>query len=125
MCIRDRAGATTGVVEFDDILGADRVQPGDVVLALASSGLHSNGYSLVRHVIGSAGWRLERDVPELGMTLGEALLTPTRVYAKDLLAIIAATQVHSISHITGGGLANNLVRVLPEGIAVELSLIHI
>ncbi len=116
----DVAGATTGVVEFDDILGADRVQPGDVVLALASSGLHSNGYSLVRHVIGSAGWRLDRDVPELGMTLGEALLTPTRVYAKDLLAIIAATQVHSISHITGGGLANNLVRVLPEGIAVEI-----
>ncbi len=88
----DVAGATTGVVEFDEILGADRVQPGDVVLALASSGLHSNGYSLVRHVIGSAGWRLERDVPELGTTLGEALLTPTRVYAKDLLAIIAATR---------------------------------
>ncbi|MGV8908308.1 MAG: phosphoribosylformylglycinamidine cyclo-ligase [Propionicimonas sp.] len=114
----DIAGATTGVVEFDEILGADRVRPGDVVLALASSGLHSNGYSLVRHVF--SGWSLERDVPELGGTLGDTLLTPTRVYARDLLAIIKAAEVHSISHITGGGLANNLVRVLPEGIAVDL-----
>jgi len=116
----DVAGATTGVVEYDSILGASRVQPGDVVLALGSSGLHSNGYSLVRHVFASAGWGLERDVPELGRTLGEELLTPTRVYARDLLHIIRYTEVHSISHITGGGLANNLVRVLPEGIGVDL-----
>ncbi|MCC6498301.1 MAG: phosphoribosylformylglycinamidine cyclo-ligase [Propionibacteriaceae bacterium] len=114
----DIAGATTGVVEYDEILGADRVRPGDVVLALASSGLHSNGYSLVRHVF--ADWSLEREVAELGCTLGEALLTPTRVYALDLLAIIRATEVHSISHITGGGLANNLVRVIPAGIGVDL-----
>jgi len=116
----DVAGATTGVVEYDSILGASRVQPGDVVLALASSGLHSNGYSLVRHVFASASWGLERVVPELGRTLGEELLTPTRVYARDLLDIIRATEVHSISHITGGGLANNLVRVLPDGIGVDL-----
>lgn len=116
----DVAGATTGVVEYDEILGPDRVRPGDVVLALASSGLHSNGFSLVRHVVAQAGWTLERDVPELGTTLGEALLTPTRVYAKDLLAIIRAAEVHAISHITGGGLANNLVRVLPDGIGVDL-----
>jgi phosphoribosylformylglycinamidine cyclo-ligase len=114
----DIAGATTGVVEFDEILGADRVRAGDVVLALASSGLHSNGYSLVRHVF--SGWSLEKDVPELGGTLGETLLTPTRVYAKDLLAIIRGCEVHSISHITGGGLANNLVRVLPDGIGVDI-----
>ncbi|HEX5336411.1 MAG TPA: phosphoribosylformylglycinamidine cyclo-ligase [Propionicimonas sp.] len=114
----DIAGATTGVVEFDEILGADRVRAGDVVLALASSGLHSNGYSLVRHVF--SGWSLEKDVPELGGTLGETLLTPTRVYAKDLLAIIHGCEVHSISHITGGGLANNLVRVLPDGIGVDI-----
>jgi phosphoribosylformylglycinamidine cyclo-ligase len=116
----DVAGATTGVVEYDEILGADRVRPGDVVLALASSGLHSNGFSLVRHVLAEAGWTLDRDVPELGTTLGAALLTPTRVYAKDLLAIIAAAPVHSISHITGGGLANNLVRVLPDGVVADL-----
>ena len=90
------------------------------VLALASSGLHSNGYSLVRHVFASASWGLERVVPELGRTLGEELLTPTRVYARDLLDIIRASEVHSISHITGGGLANNLVRVLPDGIGVDL-----
>lgn len=114
----DIAGATTGVVEYDEILGADRVRAGDVVLALASSGLHSNGYSLVRQVF--SAWSLEKDVPELGGTLGETLLTPTRVYAKDLLAIIRGCEVHSISHITGGGLANNLVRVLPEGIAVDI-----
>ncbi len=114
----DIAGATTGVVEYDEILGADRVRAGDVVLALASSGLHSNGYSLVRHVF--SGWGLEKDVPELGATLGETLLTPTRVYAKDLLAIIDGCEVHSISHITGGGLANNLVRVLPDGIGVDI-----
>ena len=116
----DIAGATTGVVEYDEILGAERVRPGDVVLALASSGLHSNGYSLVRHVVAKAGWGLEYEVPELGTTLGEALLTPTRVYAKDLLAIIAATEVHAISHITGGGLANNLVRILPDGVRADL-----
>ncbi len=116
----DVAGATTGVVERDEILGAERVVPGDVVLALASSGLHSNGYSLVRRVLADAGWGLEREVPELGGTLGEALLTPTRVYARDLLGIIRATQVHSISHITGGGLANNLARVLPAGVVAEI-----
>lgn len=116
----DVAGATTGVVEYDQILGADRVRAGDVVLALASSGLHSNGYSLVRQVIAQAGWKLDREVPELGGTLGEALLTPTRVYAKDLLGMIRAAEVHSISHITGGGLANNLVRVLPDGLGADL-----
>jgi phosphoribosylformylglycinamidine cyclo-ligase len=116
----DVAGATTGVVEYDDILGPERVVAGDVVLALASSGLHSNGFSLVRRVFGTAGWGLDRDVPELGTTLGEALLTPTRVYARDLLAVIRATEVHAISHITGGGLANNLVRVIPDGVAVEI-----
>jgi phosphoribosylformylglycinamidine cyclo-ligase len=116
----DMAGATTGVVERDEILGPDRVVGGDVALALASSGLHSNGYSLVRHVFNTAGWDLTREVPEFGRTLGEELLTPTRVYARDLLAVIRAVEVHAISHITGGGLANNLVRVLPTGVQVEL-----
>lgn len=116
----DIAGATTGVVERDAILGPDRVRDGDVALALASSGLHSNGYSLVRQVFNSAGWALEREVPDFGRTLGEELLTPTRVYAKDLLAVIGACEVHAISHITGGGLANNLARVLPTGISVDV-----
>jgi len=117
----DVAGAATGVVERDRILGADRVRPGDVVLALESSGLHSNGYSLVRHVLlGTAGWALDRDVPELGRTLGEELLEPTRVYARDCLALVDAVEVHAISHITGGGLANNLARVVPPSCSVEI-----
>jgi len=110
----DIAGATTGVVERDAILGADRVEVGDVVLAMASSGLHSNGYSLVRHVLlEQAGWQLDRHVDELGRTLGEELLTPTRVYALDVLALIREVECHAFSHITGGGLANNLARVIP------------
>lgn len=112
----DIAGATTGVVERDAILGADRIRTGDVVLAMASSGLHSNGYSLVRHVLlTEAGWSLDRHVDELGRTLGEELLTPTRVYALDALALIREVECHAFSHITGGGLANNLARVIPAG----------
>ncbi len=117
----DIAGATTGVVEADALLGPDRVRVGDVAVAMASSGLHSNGYSLVRHVLFDlAGWALDRDVPELGRTLGEELLTPTRVYAQDALALIREVEVHAMSHITGGGLANNLARVLPNGVQVGI-----
>jgi phosphoribosylformylglycinamidine cyclo-ligase len=117
----DVAGAATGVVERDRILGAERVRPGDLVLALESSGLHSNGYSLVRHVLlADQGWSLDRHVPELGRTLGEELLEPTRVYARDCLALVDAVEVHAMSHITGGGLANNLARVIPAGCAVEI-----
>ncbi len=116
----DVAGATTGVVEADRLLGPGRVRPGDAVIAMEASGLHSNGYSLVRHVLlgpaerGGAGWALDKDVPELGRTLGEELLTPTRIYAKACLALAAATEVHAMSHVTGGGLAANLARVMPE-----------
>ncbi|MDT0308990.1 phosphoribosylformylglycinamidine cyclo-ligase [Streptomyces sp. DSM 44917] len=113
----DVAGAGTGVVEADELLGAERVRPGDAVLALASSGLHSNGYSLVRHVLlERAGWALERRVPEFGSTLGEELLIPTRIYALDCLALIRAAEVHAFAHVTGGGLAANLARVVPEGL---------
>ena len=117
----DVAGAATGVVERDAILGPARVRPGDVAIAMASSGLHSNGYSLARHVfITQAGWSLDREVPELGRTLGEELLTPTRVYSLDCLALIAGTEVHAMSHVTGGGLASNLARVVPDGVGVRI-----
>ena len=110
----DVAGAATGVVEADKLLGAERVRDGDVLVAMGSSGLHSNGYSLVRHVLlDRAGWALDRDVHELGRSLGDELLEPTRIYARDCLALIEAVGVHDFSHITGGGLANNLSRVLP------------
>jgi phosphoribosylformylglycinamidine cyclo-ligase len=121
----DVAGSTTGVVEASRLLGPGRVRPGDAVVAMASSGLHSNGYSLVRHVLldarAGAGWALDRDVPELGRALGEELLEPTRIYAKaclDLAHRLAdGSGVHAMSHVTGGGLAANLARVMP----VELS----
>ncbi|GAA2721835.1 phosphoribosylformylglycinamidine cyclo-ligase [Cellulomonas aerilata] len=118
----DVAGAAVGVVEAADLLGPEKVRDGDVVLAVASSGLHSNGYSLVRKVVQVAGWTLDRHVPDLGRTLGEELLEPTRVYAADLLALArdAGAGVHAYSHITGGGLAANLARVLPVGLAATV-----
>ncbi len=116
----DLAGATTGVVEADQVLGPQRVVAGDVVLALASSGLHSNGYCLVRAVLRQARLRLDQRLPELGRSLGEELLEPTRVYARDVLDLVRAVEVHAISHITGGGLAANLARVLPCGLSARL-----
>ncbi|GAA4024905.1 MULTISPECIES: phosphoribosylformylglycinamidine cyclo-ligase [Arthrobacter] len=126
----DVAGAATGVVEADALLGPDRVRAGDVVIGMASSGLHSNGYSLVRRVINHAGWALDRQVSELGRTLGEELLEPTRVYAADCLDLArafpvsgigtAAGAVHGFSHVTGGGLAANLARVLPQGLVATV-----
>ncbi|WP_426245788.1 phosphoribosylformylglycinamidine cyclo-ligase [Nocardioides sp. LHG3406-4] len=110
----DVAGAATGVVEADRLLGPARVRPGDVVLAMESSGLHSNGFSLVRHVLlEKAGWALDREVPELGRALGDELLVPTRIYAKACLELADRTATHAMSHVTGGGLAANLERVLP------------
>jgi phosphoribosylformylglycinamidine cyclo-ligase len=109
----DLAGAGTGVVEAAGLLGPERVGVGDVVLALPSSGIHSNGYSLVRHVLRETSLSLETTLPELGRTLGEELLTPTKIYARDCLALTAETEVHAYAHITGGGLAANLARSLP------------
>ena len=117
----DVAGSTTGVVEADSLLGAELVRPGDAAIAMASSGLHSNGYSLVRRVLlQDAGWTLDRDVPELGCRLGETLLTPTKLYAKPVLDLIARAEVHALSHVTGGGLAANLARVLPDDVHVTV-----
>ncbi|MHB1432346.1 MAG: phosphoribosylformylglycinamidine cyclo-ligase [Streptosporangiaceae bacterium] len=111
----DLAGAATGVVDADRLLGPERVRLGDVVLGLASSGLHSNGYSLVRQVIERAGLDLHDQPAELDQPLGAELLTPTRIYAADCLALADAVEVHAFAHITGGGLAANLARVLPAG----------
>ena len=117
----DVAGATTGVVEADKLLGPGRVRPGDVVIAMEASGLHSNGYSLVRHVLlEKAGLSLEAHVDELGRTLGEELLEPTRIYAKACLALADRTRTHAMSHVTGGGLAANLARVMPVELAATI-----
>ena len=118
----DVAGAATGVVEADGLLGPQRVQTGDVVIAMASSGLHSNGFSLVRGVLRQVGWALTRSVDELGTTIGEELLTPTRIYSKDVLDVaeVLTTDLHAVSHVTGGGLASNLARVLPPGLTATV-----
>ena len=123
----DVAGAATGVVEADRMLGAEKVRAGDVLVALGSSGLHSNGYSLVRRVIEHAGWDLEREVPEFGRTLGQELLEPTRLYTRVCLAMLetlsspaAPGPIHALSHITGGGLAANVARVLPAGLIADV-----
>ncbi len=118
----DVAGAAIGVVEADALLGPDRVRDGDVVVAMASSGLHSNGYSLVRSVMAYAGWTLDQHLSDLGRTVGEELLEPTRIYAK-LCVDLAGTVpgLHAFSHVTGGGLAANLARVIPAGLAATVA----
>jgi phosphoribosylformylglycinamidine cyclo-ligase len=113
----DISGTGVGVVEEDQILGRDKVEVGDVVIAMRSSGLHANGYSLVRHVLLGAGrMRLDSVVEEFGRqrTLGEELLTPTRIYARDCLDLLTECEVHALAHVTGGGIPGNLVRVLPD-----------
>ncbi len=113
----DISGTGVGVVEEEAMLGAHRVEPGDVVIALGSSGMHSNGYSLVRHVLLGAGrLRLDTIVEELDRqrTLGEELLTPTKIYARDCLDLITECDVRAYAHVTGGGIPGNLVRVLPD-----------
>jgi phosphoribosylformylglycinamidine cyclo-ligase len=114
----DLAGAATGVVDADRLLGPDRVRAGDAVIAMASSGLHSNGYSLVRSIVDAPGAGLELNVQpaELDRTLGEELLTPTRIYARDCLALADSCEVRTFAHVTGGGLAANLARVLPDSV---------
>ncbi|OLT01561.1 phosphoribosylformylglycinamidine cyclo-ligase [Pseudonocardia sp. CNS-004] len=113
----DISGTGVGIVEAGSMLRPDRIRPGDVLVALGSSGLHSNGYSLARHVLlDIARLPLEGHVEEFGHTLGEELLAPTRIYARDCLALIAETSVRMFAHVTGGGLARNLARILPDGV---------
>ena len=113
----DVSATGVGVVEESEILGRERVEVGDAVIAMRSSGLHSNGYSLVRHVLLGAGrMRLDSVIDDFGSqrTLGEELLSPTKIYAKDCLGLIEETDVRAFSHVTGGGIPGNLVRILPE-----------
>ena len=120
----DVAGAATGVVEADNMLHSGLVQDGDVVIAMAASGLHSNGFSLVRHILTDKGIGYEQHSAELGASYGEALLTPTAFYTAPLLRVLedpaTAGAIHSLSHVTGGGIAANLARVLPVGSWIEV-----
>jgi phosphoribosylformylglycinamidine cyclo-ligase len=114
----DLAGAAVGVVEAEALLGPDRVAEGDAVVGLGSSGLHSNGYSLVRAVVRKVGWSLDRQVPETGRTLGADLLEPTRIYSRVCLDLAQGQPgLRAFAHVTGGGLAANLCRVVPSGFA--------
>jgi phosphoribosylformylglycinamidine cyclo-ligase len=121
----DLAGFCVGVVEKDRILDGKQIQAGDVLIGIQSSGLHSNGYSLVRKaVFDVGGFDVSSTVPELGQTVGEALLTPTRIYARTVRAILEneklADQVKGIAHITGGGLADNTGRIVPQGLQAAI-----
>jgi phosphoribosylformylglycinamidine cyclo-ligase len=117
----DIAGAGVGAVEADELLGAHRVKTGDVVIAMPSSGLHSNGYSLARHVLLSR-LDLNAHIAELGRTLGEEMLEPTRIYSLDCLSLAKELKnsLHTFSHITGGGIAANIARVLPVDLAADI-----
>jgi phosphoribosylformylglycinamidine cyclo-ligase len=116
----DLAGAGTGVVEADRALGPERVRTGDAVLALASSGLHSNGYSLVRRILDAHGWPLAGHADRLGRPLGAELMEPTRIYSLPCLRLARELDVHAFAHVTGGGIAGNLARVLPAGADAEV-----
>jgi len=109
----DLAGFCVGIVEHDEIIDGSRIKAGDAILAIASSGPHSNGYSLIRRILERSGASLDQDMDDT--TLGEALLAPTRIYVKSLLALRDSITIHGMAHITGGGLPENVPRVLPEG----------
>ncbi len=117
----DIAGFTTGVVEKSRLIDGSKVKVGDVLVGIASSGVHSNGFSLVRKIVADAGLSLHEAVPEFGgRILGEVLLTPTKIYVKQVLDVIRNCDVHGISHITGGGFDENIPRVLQPGQGLEI-----
>jgi phosphoribosylformylglycinamidine cyclo-ligase len=117
----DLAGFCVGAVERDQALTGNRVAEGDVILGLASSGVHSNGFSLVRRLAADKGWKLDRPALfDQDRLLIEALLEPTRIYVKSLLPVIRAGHIHALAHITGGGLLENIPRVLPANTSARL-----
>lgn len=117
----DIAGAATGVVDAPNLLGADKVRSGDLLLAMPSSGFHSNGYSLIRHILATQKLDLGHTYQGEEKTLGEELLTPTEIYTRDCLVLIKALgkDLRTFSHITGGGLANNTARVIPRSLSAR------
>ena len=117
----DIAGFTTGVVEKRKLIDGTKVKVGDVLVGIASSGVHSNGFSLVRKIVADAGLSLQERRPELdGRVLGEVLLTPTNIYVKEVLEVIRHCDVHGVAHITGGGFDENIPRILQPGQGVEV-----
>jgi phosphoribosylformylglycinamidine cyclo-ligase len=112
----DLAGFCVGAVNRDGVLTGDSIAPDDVILGLASSGVHSNGFSLVRRIIDRNGWDLDKPIPSAGnKTLGALLLEPTKIYVRALLPLAQEGRIKGLAHITGGGLLENIPRVLPDG----------
>ena len=118
----DLAGFTVGIADADKIINGKTIETGDALVGLASSGVHSNGFSLVRKLLGEDRKELEKYVPSLGMTLGEAVLTPTRLYIKPVLALIKEFEIKGIAHITGGGFIENVPRIMPAGKGAEIDI---
>jgi phosphoribosylformylglycinamidine cyclo-ligase len=117
----DMAGFAVGVVEKNRLINGSTIKDGDVLVGLTSSGIHSNGYSLARKVLlESAGLKLGDEVEELGKTLGDALLTPTRIYVPKILTLLDEVEIHGMAHVTGGGMAENLQRIMPAGLGAEI-----
>ena len=117
----DIAGYTTGVVEKSKLIDGSKVKAGDVLVGIASTGVHSNGFSLVRKIVSDSGLSYTDEIPELGgRRLGDVLLTPTRIYVKQVLDVFRGCDVHGISHITGGGFDENIPRVLHDGQGLEI-----
>jgi phosphoribosylformylglycinamidine cyclo-ligase len=118
----DLAGFCVGAVERDQVLTADKVAEGDVILGLASSGIHSNGFSLVRRLAADKGWKLDRPALfDQETLLIDALMAPTRIYVRSLLLLVRAGNIHAMAHITGGGLLENIPRILPEGLHAHVN----
>lgn len=118
----DVSATAVGVVEAAEVLGPEKVRDGDIIIGMESSGLHSNGFSLARHVLlENAGLPLDGHIEELGRTLGEELLEPTRIYARDCLALANECETRTFCHVTGGGLVGNMERIIPEGLVAEMS----
>lgn len=116
----DIAGYSTGIVDKSKIIDNTKINEGDIIIGIASSGVHSNGFSLVRKVFNINEQKVRTFLPELGKSLGEALLTPTKIYVKPILDLISKTPVKGISHITGGGFYENIPRMLPDGISAKI-----
>ena len=117
----DIAGFTVGIVDKSKMINGSNIAAGDTVIGLASSGVHSNGFSLVRKLLlEDAGYSLQQELPELGGRLGDVLLAPTKIYVKPLLGLLKEIEVKGMAHITGGGFIENIPRMLPDGVNVDI-----
>ena len=117
----DIAGFTVGIVDKSKMINGSNIAAGDAVIGLASSGVHSNGFSLVRKLLlEDAGYSLQQELPELGGCLGDVLLAPTKIYVKPLLGLLKEIEVKGMAHITGGGFIENIPRMLPDGVNVDI-----